>query len=71
MVPHGCSTEGLREGEDGPRVREDEKAGHQGTHERGVQEDETVRRLLKAGALLLRNVGVGVVNVETQWKRVC
>ena len=71
MDPRGCNTEGLREGEDGPRVREDEKAGHQGTHERGVQEDERVGRRLKAGAHRLRNVGVGGVSVGTQWKRAC
>ena len=71
MVPHGCNTEGLREGEDGPQDQEDEKAGHQGTHEMGVQGDERVGRRLKAGAPRVRNVGVGVVSVETQWKQVC
>ena len=71
MDPRGCSTEGLREGEDGPRVLEDEKAGHQDTHERGVQEDERVGRRLKAGAHRLRNVGVGAESVGTQWKRAC
>ena len=61
--PHDCNTGELHEGEDDLLVREGEKAGHQGTHERGVQGDEMVGR---PEAHQLRNVGVGVVSVETQ-----
>ena len=67
----GCNMEERHVGEDGPRVLGDVRVGHQGTHERGVQEDERVGRRLKAGAHRLRNVGVGGVSVGTQWKRAC